>query len=814
MSVPFKFRQHFRDLFDNVANGAKTIAREDLDGIAANMVPQIPQDFVQRFADQCPMSTDGFLTFIAEWQKDPAAGGASFDELAWGYVAGMTRSLLFHGNDDADFKDIKAIVDPMLKPIKLDVGKLYTQFAVAQEGRITVEELLQVFRGIYPANQVSFADVYKWPKGKKSTKKAAGLLAKAVAAFADAPKSAPTAGPTEGGDSGSPLQATQSVVVDPAPPAPSTEALAASVVTPEPATNAAAISEAALSSAATSTVVETKASPFLASKVSPTVVVAAPEPSPSATKESHLNPSFSSSLPTSAAHLESGSFAAPSSFSPPPSALAQQQHYVSSSVESHQQQVPSERPSAAIAPAPSRVAVTPINAPQAPPKEAQQQPLATGAATTRSSTSPIQSAYDRLEPPPIPQSEKAKAAQAHEAEVHTLIKQGASLSSLPPQVVEFINNLDAQRTQLQRELQGELEELSENSIALKTLKSRLEKLQARNNEPSFAALEPERRRLVHRMEQWIYAAKAQQQHARQGVKRIEELQKLEQAAEAINRHELNHMYEQANIASAQHALYHQQQLHPQDAANNSALLYATSVVGGGAHHSPVPIAQTPFTYAAPTAASPAAVVATPSPLFSDPTARICQFFDSMTQKEREIREKEEALDRLRSLERREKKLVHDIHRLELVKADSLSHQKELLEEARTIRDEYVNAKAGAGGSFHNQISNQPQSFSYPSPKNAAAAPSRQQQPAAGPRREPVPPLFGDLDESAYFASRQKPNQQLRQQRTGGVSPQNPFLTSAIAEQQRTLGAATTQVTRRLEEMIVEKNKYLSSSRVV
>ncbi|RNF02067.1 hypothetical protein TraAM80_06610 [Trypanosoma rangeli] len=176
MSVPFKYRQHIRDLHDSFHDG-KPISEEELMGVMNIIAADEHQALVESYRTQCPLGSNGFLSLMYELQK---ASKIPYDELVWNYIRGSLKKGIFNGEDRTELKALRSTLDPMMRAAHMDVPTLYKKHAPPDdEGRISIDQLCDVFRALYPANQVVYLEMYKWARATKIPKGRGGVIERA-----------------------------------------------------------------------------------------------------------------------------------------------------------------------------------------------------------------------------------------------------------------------------------------------------------------------------------------------------------------------------------------------------------------------------------------------------------------------------------------------------------------------------------------------------------------------------------------------------------------------------------------------------------
>eukprot|EP00758_Cryptobia_borreli_P011446 Tbor_TRINITY_DN5657_c3_g2::TRINITY_DN5657_c3_g2_i1::g.9448::m.9448 len=147
MGIPFKFKQPYRDLFEFLSNN-KDITAEILSNFCCLLRPVFPKDLIQKTISSCPLKEDQFMDFIAEGQKEV---NVPFDQLMWNHVQEMIKYNLMVGLDNADAKEIRACIFPLLKmhkkePELIEIFKKHCP--TFDNGQIKSEELANIYREI------------------------------------------------------------------------------------------------------------------------------------------------------------------------------------------------------------------------------------------------------------------------------------------------------------------------------------------------------------------------------------------------------------------------------------------------------------------------------------------------------------------------------------------------------------------------------------------------------------------------------------------------------------------------------------------
>ncbi|EKF38374.1 hypothetical protein MOQ_001418 [Trypanosoma cruzi marinkellei] len=167
MSVPFKYRQHIRDMHESFHDG-KPISEEELMGVMDIIAPAEHQALIDQYRAKCPLNSNSFLSLMYELQK---ASKIPYEDLVWNYIRGTLKRGVFNGEDRTDLKTLRSTLDPLMRAVRLDVPNLYKAHAPPDgEGKITVDQLCDVFRAMYPVNQIVYLEMYKWARIKKVPK--------------------------------------------------------------------------------------------------------------------------------------------------------------------------------------------------------------------------------------------------------------------------------------------------------------------------------------------------------------------------------------------------------------------------------------------------------------------------------------------------------------------------------------------------------------------------------------------------------------------------------------------------------------------
>jgi hypothetical protein len=797
MSVPFKYRQYFRDLFSSF--GGKPLSAEDVRFIAARLPPpSFSQTLIDGVLSQCPLDEAGLLKMFGEGQKEC---GTSYDDLAWGLVEGMSRHNFFSGEEggdaSCDTKELRAVLDSKIRPVRLDVNAIFSTNTAGGE-RTTIAELMLVFRAIFPANQTNFAELFSWARASRPAPRRPRPSEAAVVAATDSH--------TAEASTSSVSAAAVKEAPTAAPETPAVDVSSVSPVAESHAIDAAAASPSVDRGASGFSNVRERFGSFAKTKP-PQVYEPAASPRPA---EPSIGRSALRDQSASRHHDEEHSLAMESSFGspapPPPPPDEQADDDVKSNASSAHGENDTTNPFAAIANQSSRrqsspqqptVVVTPpaalkqstAPAPTQPPavpqpaqqhqQQQQQQPD-----QRQQSPSPPQqqqqpqeqqqsSTFALREPPPLPASVRSavqsfsyQQAQQQQVEASnnrngpspTEVLSLRQVQQLPPEVVDFIQQLDRQRSQFQTQLERELNDLTENQQLIRLFGDRLAALQSLQETPAFKPLEKERGDLIHKMEQWIHCTRAGKEAARTELAGL----RRSHAADA-----------------AAHSVYRSSVLYNRDAPSTTV----TSQPAG-------------------TAAATAALAA-----LHDPTPRLARFFENLSNKEKEIKAQEAAVDKLKQLERRERRLLAEINA-----SSSSSAQR-------------GDARAPSSGSaayapLHSEHASHQQTYQQHAPHHALR--QQQQQPAnAGGRvfrmdpsilqdgkpshsKVPAGGAVGGVavpQQDLYFNFWQQHRAPPPAATLLGVSRDNPYLSKNIADRHRTSMESGNNVTRRLEDYL-------------
>ncbi|KEG07187.1 hypothetical protein DQ04_10621000, partial [Trypanosoma grayi] len=167
MSVPFKYRQHIRDIHESFHDG-KPISEDELMSVMNIICPAEQQEICAPYRAQCPLNGNSFLTLMYELQK---ATQIPYEDFVWNYIKGSLKNGLFNGQDHADLKALRTTLDPLMRSVRFDVQNIYKQHTNPDDdGQITIDHLCDVFRAMYPANQMVYIEMYKWARAKKVIK--------------------------------------------------------------------------------------------------------------------------------------------------------------------------------------------------------------------------------------------------------------------------------------------------------------------------------------------------------------------------------------------------------------------------------------------------------------------------------------------------------------------------------------------------------------------------------------------------------------------------------------------------------------------
>lgn len=794
--VPFRYRDDVASVY--VAFGDAPVSAETLRSIH-QLLPKFSDQLLLKYVDLCPLDKTQLMNFIGEGRRET---DGNFEDLLWSIVEGLARQNFFGGSADAeancDTKELRATLDPKIRPVKLNIASVFSEKTSNGE-RTTIRELMEVFKSIFPKGQNSFLDLINFARATRPKKKSiASDEASPSTGKAEAPKAekvepsvaAPVKQETASSPKGEEPHAATNVESVPSHSA--ADGVPAGVDAGSPGGEAvftsirerfgSTIKHVARVNSAVNAFSEHHAAPAVSVSSPPAGPVAQPVAPPTGplVTQSHIDHE-----PPSGALMDEQS-------KPPTSQRsATPQNKVHPREE--ERPLPADPPPRVVKDDDSFKAylesldrVAAGNAPehaksQSPPQgEGDQQQSPPPAVPSLSSPPPsvppanaIPPAVTSLrEPPPLPPNVRSAVlgmrannnsgsmqgmpqnTESAPRFVNSMGREVLSLrqiQQLPKEVVEFIQQLDHQRAQLQDQLQQELDELTANNAVISTMRERLERLRVIQATPIFQPLEEERQDLIHRMDQWLFATRAGKEAARGELSKLRNAKLSDAAAEAVYRHSLG------NEVS-------------------------------------------PATTAVPTSGATAAAM-TALHAFNDPTPRLARFFESLSNKEKEIRLQETALDKMRLIEKREKRILNEIAKLEsshqqsTVSAqqapgmsESPEHpaqaQQRRVEEARDIRDQYYTA---------NQLA--PASLSRYQFEQSLQAPDR-----PGSKVFRMDPAKPALSSPLQFTPVVAPFGAERRQPMG----QNPYLSKNIAEHSRPSLDATNNITRRLEEHILKR----------
>lgn len=817
MSVPFKYRQYFRDLFSSF--GGKPLSAEDVRFIALRLPPpSFSQTLVDNFTAQCPLDEAALLKLFAEGQKE---SGTSYDDLAWGLVEGMSRHNFFNGEEggdaSCDTKELRAVLDSKIRPVRLDVNAIFSTHTAGGE-RTTIAELMLVFRAIFPANQTNFAELFSWarasrPAPRRPRPSEAGLASSTEshhgadhstsfspsASTAKEATTAPTPDAHAASTTSAPPEALSSTSPVPAAAAEAGDTAAA----PSPSVDRGAMETSGFSS------VRERFGSFAKTKP-PQVYDAAASPKP--TEPSIGRSAFRGDASASRRHDDEHSMAMESSFgspAPPPPPADERSPVDDDDGKSDDSSTHGEHdatnPFAAIAnqtssrrrgasPPQPTVVVTPPAAlkqssapsqptavqPQPAQPQDQKQQSPSPQQQQEQQQQPTAAAFVLREPPPLPahvrsavqnfsqqqqQQQQAQQSSDRNGPSPTEVLSLRQVQQLPPEVVDFIQQLDRQRSQLQTQLERELNDLTENQQLIRLFGDRLAALQTLQETPAFKPLEKERGDLIHKMEQWIHCTRAGKEAARTELAGL----RRSHAADA-----------------AAHSVYRSSVLYNRDAPSTSV----TSQPAG-------------------TAAATAALA-----VLNDPTPRLARFFENLSNKEKEIKAQEAAVDKLKQLERRERRLLSEINSAQRSDARAPSNGPNAYYQPASV--EYTPTQMAVHPQQH-------------APHHALRQLPHQQHSTSGATGGRVfrmdPSILGDgktttghIKAPSAAAAQQQQQQDLyfnfsQQHRAPppaatllGVSRDNPYLSKNIADRHRTSTESGINVTRRLEDYLGGANQ--------
>ncbi|RNF13366.1 uncharacterized protein Tco025E_06211 [Trypanosoma conorhini] len=568
MSVPFKYRQHIRDIHESFHDG-KPIAEEELMGVMEIIAAAEHRALIEPYRAQCPLSSNAFLALMYELQK---ASKIPYDELVWNYIRGALRKGIFNGEDRTDVKALRSTLDPMMRAVHLGVPNLYKEHAPPDdEGRISIDQLCDVFRSLYPANQVVYLEMYKWARATKVAKGRGGVSARAKTFEEVRPANAAAASPVALA-APSPSPASAAALPEPQPRDP------ASMEAPTAAISATAAADACRAANPQQTTLQTQA----VSEEGPQV---ASRQASQVTEESRTRPG--GDPPTDALSKPSGApgevrqpadgkqpsddgatVAAPfpiaTSAAAPPSLRAEEtveaaavkeaqadvQHTpcVLPEKKKEEMPLPSALPTEAV-PLPfrsSHVAQADEEGKDVPrpPREAAEVPsvLPTPAGSfsclqlppavqlerrpgldfnpprirdmeppARKANSPTEGDQTLSPPPRLRGHEELPSWEYEEALLDAMLSRVAPGKPVDPQVVDYIEELARQEKELKSALHDEMENLTSNMLACEVVEQRMLLLRAQRKSQCFDRMESRRCKLLEEME--TYLSRVRKTHA-------------------------------------------------------------------------------------------------------------------------------------------------------------------------------------------------------------------------------------------------------------------------------------------------------------
>jgi hypothetical protein len=513
MTVPFKFKQQFRDLYEFSSQQSGRMTAGELTTTNSYFSPQFSDAVLSKHSANCPLSMDGFMSFIADGKAETNVG---FDEITWGYVHNFAKQNLFAGSDTTDLKSLRVPVDATVKNFKNepDLTKMWATHC-GTSGTASVAGLVALLKEM--CSKMPMLDIFRCllPKGGKKPAAATAVLAVAALAATPKPPAEQPASPTKAPDT--PLGNNSNLPspkLPPPPPPPSKKVVA------EP-------SSAAVSPPAPAVPSAVEPSPAKQPPPPPPTSTAPPRPADGEvasplhlqTTRSQLDDSITETSPArwSALQAPSPALQAPQRLvalgSPAPAderleddSVARTSLPVNLNVSSRAHvstptghsdgfdanQLPSSSSFAMRAPDPLLMSYSNAG-------------LAASTAMPGSKLAPPQSRS-------AVQPSSAVPAATNKTTVGVSCKLEAE--PLPRAVVEIVREIDAQRDELQRQLDEELLDLQQNSVAVDTLRTRLDQLKARRTATSA---DIERARLETKLEKFVREVAAQQQALKHSI---------------------------------------------------------------------------------------------------------------------------------------------------------------------------------------------------------------------------------------------------------------------------------------------------------
>ena len=446
MSVPFRFKQSYRDLFEFLGNN-KDVTRDTLDAFASLLDPLFPEETTTKFLEMCPIGVDKFMTFIAEGQAHVAI---NYDVILWNYVAKMAQYNLFKGEKECPLKELRSFVDPSLKlhckePELTNLYKkhcnAFAQGGDPSEANIASTELSTMWKELSSSTPLSDLLRALMPKVKGGKSTAVAPPERKTEERSPSPKS-PTVSKT------SPTSQPPAASTSPTSPTPPQRNQESPLPPPPPAPPVPVIPKAA--------------------EEKPEEVVVSVVPTPQVLEE----------IPP-----------------PPPRELSPVQPAKEDSLHPVHQQVVSRTVSAVVEPQPPandpKGAQTKNSANQgkelgSPGKIQQVSITATSSPSTTGRTSPV-SAAQTSRPPTV---DASSTHGSYTDKMLQLLARGGAVDgglvnnqggvvdapALPLEVIEFLGGLEKQRCELQEQLQHEIDEIHDCNSAIEAMKRRRDNL--------------------------------------------------------------------------------------------------------------------------------------------------------------------------------------------------------------------------------------------------------------------------------------------------------------------------------------------------
>lgn len=162
MSVPFRYKAMFKELFDFISIGNKVPVAE-LEATFAYL-QKVPPAVLEKHKAKCPLSSDDFMAFIGDAQKEL---GTAFDELFWNYVQAFAKTQMFEGKDRLDVKVARAQLDTTVKAKKLDADAVW-QKQGGGAPTVTLANVINVLKDTQSSG-VTLLEILRAlrPRGKK-----------------------------------------------------------------------------------------------------------------------------------------------------------------------------------------------------------------------------------------------------------------------------------------------------------------------------------------------------------------------------------------------------------------------------------------------------------------------------------------------------------------------------------------------------------------------------------------------------------------------------------------------------------------------